>query len=139
MGQVVKVIKFASKECIKGVTMDSKTIDAGEIIRAYHFAHGRFILPEDVPIKVRIVAHFRVPKLFPLEKRDRVIDKREPCFDGPTACEIASKVLDALNGIAWPSQQQIACLIVRKYWTLEADRLELYITTDADELKKERG
>ena len=67
------------------------------------------------PFAVTIQAHFEKPASWSAKKRAAM--DGEPCCKKPDADNIAKIICDALNGLAWHDDSQIAELTVFKTWS----------------------
>ena len=90
-----------------------RTHDYEQLVRAaYYNAVGKRRFRDGVPLTVYIEARFAIPKKTP--------KKRIPQMDGelylgrPDCDNIAKSVLDALNGVAFADDSQVASLVVVK-------------------------
>ena len=67
------------------------------------------------PLKAEIVACFAVPKSYAKKRRAALLGK--PHTHKPDADNLAKGILDALNGLAYPDDAQIAALEVGKFYS----------------------
>lgn len=74
---------------------------------------------KDVPLIATIHAYFPIPKSVSKRKREIMQGGLVPHTKKPDADNLAKAVLDALNGIAYQDDSQIAALRVTKYYSEE--------------------
>lgn len=85
------------------------------------------VIFEDIPIKVKIIAYFEIPKAFSKRKRQEAITHIiKPNRNRLDVDNIAKVVLDALNGVAYADDRSITDLTIRKRYA-EQPRLEISI------------
>lgn len=68
------------------------------------------------PIKAYIRAYFSIPKSISQRKRGQMISGDLKPLKKPDADNIAKIVLDALNGMAYQDDKEVAVLLVEKHW-----------------------
>ncbi len=61
--------------------------------------------PDDVPLKMRIEAFFKIPKSYSKGKRERI--RGTPFFHSPDADNVIKAVADALNGAAYKDDSRV--------------------------------
>jgi len=82
---------------------------------------------KDLPLTATITAYFPIPKSVSKRKREIMQGGLVPHTKKPDADNIAKAVLDALNGIAFYDDSQVASLRVAKYYSEEPRvEIELY-------------
>lgn len=74
---------------------------------------------KDVPLVATIHAYFPIPKSVSKRKREIMQGGLVPHTKKPDADNLAKAVLDALNGIAFYDDSQVASLRVAKYYSEE--------------------
>ena len=74
---------------------------------------------KDLPLTATITAYFPIPKSVSKRKREIMQGGLVPHTKKPDADNLAKAVLDALNGIAYQDDSQIAALRVTKYYSEE--------------------
>lgn len=72
--------------------------------------------PKDKPLYVSIAAHFRIPKSASRKKAEAMRNHDIPPTKKPDCDNIAKIICDALNGIAYYDDSQIAKLEVSKFY-----------------------
>lgn len=79
------------------------------------------------PLNVRIIVNVEIPKSFSQKKRAAAISGSIIPITKPDCDNIAKNICDALNGLAYPDDKQIARLVVEKvYNTSPYVVLEIY-------------
>lgn len=78
-----------------------------------------------------VLAHRRIPKSWSAKKRKAMDGKR--CDTKPDADNILKIVMDALEGIAWKSDQSVAWVSCEKLWS-DNPRIDVIITEITDEV-----
>lgn len=79
------------------------------------------------PIKVFIVAYFKIPKSYTKKQREAIkIGELYPTKK-PDSDNIAKIILDALNSIAYKDDTQVVDLVIVKRYTELNERIELKI------------
>ncbi|WP_305177894.1 RusA family crossover junction endodeoxyribonuclease [Faecalibaculum rodentium] len=68
------------------------------------------------PVKAHIRAYFSIPKSISQRKREQMISGDLKPLKKPDADNIAKIVLDALNGMAYQDDKEVAALLVEKHW-----------------------
>lgn len=97
---------------------------------SWQTADGRFL---NGPIKATINAYYKVPKSCTKKKLQAIRDGLEYPCKKPDADNVGKIILDSLNKIAYDDDSQIVQLIVNKYWTEKAERVEF----ELEEIKYE--
>ena len=111
----------------------SQTTNYENLIKHEYMAkYGKMAFDENSCIQAWIKAYFKMPKTdfnkHGLSKSGR--EKEEKWFRCNTRADadnIAKVCLDALNGIAYPDDRQVACLVVDKLWDKEP-RVEITLS-----------
>jgi len=111
-----------------------RTADYERRVRfAWLEAHpGQRPWPAGVPLRAQVDAFFALPAGASKAERThhaipRYLGARED------ADNLAKAVMDALNGVAWEDDRQIACLQVRKFRTAETEGVTLHVTDEFPE------
>lgn len=68
------------------------------------------------PIKAHIRAYFTIPKSTSKRKREQMIAGNLKPLKKPDTDNLAKIVLDALNGMAYQDDKEVAVLLVEKHW-----------------------
>lgn len=74
-------------------------------------------IPEGVPVAVKIVAGYGIPKSTSKVKAERMLAGEIRPTKKPDADNVAKAICDALNGIAYHDDSQITMLCVSKHYT----------------------
>lgn len=82
-------------------------------IAAFRSAHGGGRLIES-PVRVMLCCRFTMPASWSEKKRKA--HRGDWCCKKPDADNIAKAVCDALNGVLWRDDSQVASLVVEKLW-----------------------
>lgn len=89
----------------------------------YLGAHGKAMFPAGVPLRVNINAHFPIPKSWSKKLRLAAV-----YHTGRIDADNIGKLIgDALNGIAYHDDAQVAVLHVAKWMTFDEPRVEVVI------------
>jgi len=89
---------------------------------------GRPPIPAGVPIRLEIMAHFPVPASAPKAVRAAVYAGAAiPMSVRPDIDNLVKTVLDALNGLAWADDGQVAQITARKFRTTGRARLHVSV------------
>ena len=72
--------------------------------------------PKDTPLLVSIAAHFSIPKSASMKKAKAMRNHEIPPTKKPDCDNLAKIICDALNGIAYYDDSQIARLEVSKFY-----------------------
>jgi len=78
------------------------------------------------PISMFITAYMPIPKATSQKRRAEMVKENEVPTTKPDADNIAKIVCDALNGVAYKDDNQIAVLSIKKYYS-DVPRLEIRI------------
>lgn len=85
---------------------------------------------EETPLRVLIKVFYPIPKSFSKKKHiEASLGFLRP-ITKPDCDNIAKSICDALNGIAYRDDRQIATLAVRKEYTSKVERVEVTIETE---------
>jgi Holliday junction resolvase RusA-like endonuclease len=105
---------------------DKKTVGYEYLIRAAYLAAaeagGWQTIPAGNPVDLYVTTGAAIPKSWTKAQRKEVRDTRKPDADN-----IAKIVMDALNGVAWHDDAQIADLTVTKRNTTRPDMVGAFI------------
>ena len=82
---------------------------------------------ENKPLKSVIDVFVAIPKSFSKTKTEQALKGEIRPLTKPDADNIAKNINDALNGIVYPDDKQIACLQVNKYYSM-LDTVRVTIT-----------
>ena len=110
-----------------------ETLNYENLIKHEYMAkYGKMAFNENSCIQAWIKAYFKMPKTdfnkHGLSKSGK--EKAEKLFRCNTRADadnIAKVCLDALNGVAYPDDRQVACLVVDKLWDKEP-RVEITLS-----------
>lgn len=97
-------------------------------VRAVFLAAGKgFYAEADEPVEIEVVAFFEIPKGMTKKKREAaelnfLLPLKKPDWDN-----VGKIITDALNGLAWHDDAQIARATVSKVYTVEEPRVEVYL------------
>lgn len=72
--------------------------------------------PYQGPVKISLCAVFPIPKAFGIEKRARAIEGEIRPTCKPDADNLVKRICDAMNGIAYKDDAQVASLSVEKFY-----------------------
>ena len=81
---------------------------------------------KDKALKVQIDVYFSIPKAFSKQKHLKALQGEIRPIVKPDCDNIAKNINDSLNGIAYPDDKQIACLIINKHYA-EAEKVKVRI------------
>lgn len=95
------------------------------IVNCYLEQVGK-VMFDDVPVKVNIIAYFKIPGAYGKRKRQEAIEHIIKPHNRLDVDNIAKVVLDALNGVAYSDDHFVTDLIIRKRFA-EQPRLEIEI------------
>lgn len=95
-----------------------KTINYETLVRtSFQQQVGDMVIGDDKGIKVTIDALFPIPKSTSKKKTKMMLDGLILHTKKPDADNIAKSICDALNGVAFPDDNQITLLGVRKRYS----------------------
>lgn len=101
------------------------------IVHEYNQKYGKVMFDKEEYLKVFIVAYFSLPKSCygkkGLNKSGKEKMSKIYCTKHVDIDNIAKVVLDALNGICYYDDKQVAVLSVMKLWTTETPKVEVHI------------
>ena len=102
-----------------------KTVEYERLVRLIFVSKYRGFKPYTGELRAKIYAYYKVPK-GTSKKKTKELMEREWCTKKPDADNIAKMVLDALNGMAYIDDNQIAFLeVFKKYGEEEKVILEI--------------
>ena len=81
----------------------------------------------DTPLKVIIDVYMPIPKSFSKKKNEQALKGEIRPIVKPDCDNIAKNINDALNGIVYPDDKQIACLTVNKFYS-ESEYVKVLIS-----------
>lgn len=110
------------------VYTDQKTVDYEGLTKVIFRNHGGDLIPEGYFIKVRIVAHYKIPTSATKADKAKMVGGIYPVKVKPDADNIAKIVLDALNGEAWRDDAEVTELSVKKVYSTAGNSVEVEIT-----------
>ena len=84
------------------------------------------IHPTDKPVSVTIDITLAIPKATPKKQREKMLCGKYKATKKPDIDNVAKAVLDALNGIAYIDDKQVAQLILSKRYG-ETEGIRVYI------------
>lgn len=114
-----------------------KTRDYEETVRWLYKLHGGQKL--DGAVWVEIFANFEPPKSDSKKERARKLAGDAPCTVKPDCDNVAKIILDALNGVAYDDDNQVAHLAVSKYWREDNPGVRVYIAAWDDVVEDVHG
>lgn len=82
-------------------------------------AKGAGVKPIEGPVAVRILAYFQIPTSWSKRKQQDALDGNIVPTVKPDGDNIAKAICDALNGIAYRDDAQVAQLVVEKLYSDE--------------------
>ncbi len=85
-----------------------KTKDAEDAIKAAFLEKGGECIPKGVPVELIVTAYFPIPKSFSEKKKTAAQNGRIRPTKKPDIDNIVKLVADALNGVAYEDDAQIA-------------------------------
>lgn len=103
-----------------------KTVEYERRVQAAFAMCGGHAFPKGVPLCVIIIAYFAPPKSIKGARRISMIKGEIHPTKKPDSDNIAKCVLDALNGLAYHDDSQVAILVVRKRYA-EHPRVDVEI------------
>lgn len=101
-------------------------------LQAYPEWHTQYLA--DKSVKVLIEVYFAIPKSYSKRKHKEAAAGALLPQIKPDCDNIAKNICDALNGVVYPDDKQIATLIVRKKYTAHDERVE--VTIDIEEMEE---
>lgn len=96
----------------------------GKVVQCWQCQSGKGFA-DGIPLTATVTAFFTVPKS--TSKKKATMLDGTPHIKRPDADNVAKAILDALNGHAYNDDSAIALLMVRKYQTTGASRVEVII------------
>lgn len=102
---------FAQGGKIRAVT-PTKTRNAESIVRDTAVVAG--VKPIDGPVGLTLKFRYRPPKSWSKRKTEKAIESREFKITMPDLDNLAKLVKDALNGVAWCDDRQVAWSVTEK-------------------------
>lgn len=97
-------------------------------VKGVFLAEGKgFYAEAEEPVEIDVVAFFEIPAS--MIKRKRAAAERNELFPlkKPDWDNVGKIITDALNGLAWHDDAQIARATVSKVYTAEEPRVEIYL------------
>lgn len=107
-----------------------KTVEYEKEIAIIAKQAGVPLFGEDTPLSVTIWAFMTPPTKWQKKRRDAAVEEQRPAIKRPDADNIAKVVLDALNGIAYEDDVQVATVVVMKRY---ADEEALCVVIETEE------
>ena len=96
------------------------------LIKVAYMTLVNFKFPDDTPLRIEIDAYFAIPKSVSKKNRELMLSDSLRPLKKPDNDNILKVVCDALNGIAYRDDVQIAETDVRKYYS-DNPRIEVRI------------
>ena len=90
------------------------------------YLYGKHKKFENEPLKVKIMAYYKPPESMSKRKKEELIKKHHWRYKKPDIDNIAKVVCDALNGVAYNDDKQIAMLFITKQYG-EEDKIVIEI------------
>ena len=112
----------------RGTFTPNKTVRIEESIRLFAASSGVRLI--DGPVSLTVDCLFEPPRSWSKKRRQEAIEGACNHIGKPDADNVAKLVGDALNGIAYKDDSQVAELIVRKAYDAE-NRIEIKISPSA--------
>ena len=116
--------KFSVRNGIARAYTPAKTVRAEDAIRAAWLAEMGH-LPFEGALSLHVRAYIQMPKSMPKKYREQAIPATRPDVDN-----YLKTVMDALNGVAWKDDSQVASASVMKryakgapHWEIEVNEL----------------
>ena len=78
---------------------------------------GGKLMPKGIPVGVEVTAYFQVPKSYTKRRKALCRENLELPLKTPDGDNILKIVCDALNGLAWKDDTQVAEMTVRKRYS----------------------
>ena len=78
--------------------------------------NGGIFLGEDVPVAIRILACYPVPKSASKKEKEAKLKGEIACLNKPDVDNVCKIILDGLNGTAFQDDKQVVTLEVYKKW-----------------------
>lgn len=112
---------------VRAITPE-KTANYERLVRlSYQKQIGAFMFDKDIPLRAIIRAFFPIPKSTSKKKREQMRDLRILHTKKPDADNIVKAVLDALNGVAYYDDSQVAEVLISKAYAEQPKvMIELY-------------
>lgn len=106
----------------------AKTVNYETLVQlAYQQQIGSFMFDKNKPLRAVIRAFFPIPKSTSKKKREQMRDLRILHTKRPDVDNIVKAVLDALNGVAYYDDSQVAEVLISKaYAEVPKVMIELY-------------
>ena len=92
-----------------------KTTEYEALVKKCFQESGFEPFSEEVPLRVMIDMNFAMPKSWSNKKRSEM--RWKPCLKRPDLDNCVKSITDALNGVAFYDDSQIAELITSKQWS----------------------
>lgn len=122
---------------VKAYTPDS-TVSYENLIKLEYRRQCRdYRFPEEIPLDVRIMAYYDIPKSVSKKKRQEMISHQLRPMKKPDNDNIIKCVLDALNQIAYKDDVQVADCQIRKFYS-ESPRIVVSIT-ESETIQEREG
>ena len=122
---------------VKAYTPDS-TVSYENLIKLEYRRQCRdYRFPEEIPLDVRIMAYYDIPKSASKKKRQEMISHQLRPMKKPDNDNIIKCVLDALNQIAYKDDVQVADCQIRKFYS-ESPRIVVSIT-ESETIQEREG
>lgn len=123
--------RFRRKGAFVQTYTPKETLDYEQKIKECYETQIGQVRIDDVPLKIRIIAYFRVPASYSKRKRQEAVQHIIKPHNTTDVDNIAKVVLDALNKTAYSDDHYVTDLVIRKRYA-EDPRLEIEI----DEVKE---
>lgn len=110
---------FVNKQTGKSMSMTpDKTVLYENLIKDQYLNHcNGLYLERGIPVTLRIVARFLPPKSVSKKRTIDMLDGRELPLKKPDVDNIVKVVADALNGVAYHDDTQIALVVAKKAYS----------------------
>lgn len=116
---------------VRAITPE-KTVNYETLVRlSYQQQIGAFMFDKDIPLRAIIRAFFPIPKSTSKKKREQMRDLRILHTKRPDVDNVIKAVLDALNGVAYYDDSQVAEVVISKAYAEQPKvMIELYEVGD---------
>ena len=98
-----------------GTYTPQKTVDYENLIKNEWIKQYGNLMPLEGPLEARVTFIFEVPKSWSKRKKESALEQYTPHTSRPDLDNLV-KCLDALNGLAFKDDSQIASLTADKYY-----------------------
>lgn len=94
-----------------------KTVEYENLVRLeYRRQCGDFKFSQDLPLDVRILAYYPIPKSVSKKKRQMMVSHKLRPMKRPDTDNVCKSILDSLNEVAYHDDAQVVDCQVRKFY-----------------------